>query len=230
MCLQVPIYVRALDLRHSAELKAAGADNVFSANTEAGMALGSSMLQSFGARSSDLAGLTSALRKQLDARALGIKDQMTAEKTGAQEDVPALSDVFVFDPAAVSGSDRTNASAMQSEGTALPRGQDDAAALGLQDAPLDQPAVSNRLNHDGEHQVEGAAREMGIISDDDAGHTKERHAQNGSGQSVDHQADSSRGGDLGKEREHPTDDSKSCPDDSRHLVPKATSSASGTNV
>ena len=223
--------MRALDLRHSAELKAAGADNVFSANTEAGMALGSCMLQSFGARSSDLAGLTSALRKQLDARAVGIKDQMSAEKSGAQDDLPALSDVFVFDPAAVSGCDRTNANAIQSEGTALPRGQDDAAALGLQDAPLDQPAVNSRLSHEGEHQVVGAAREMGIVSDDDAGRTEDRQAQNGSGHSgKDHQADSSSGGDLDKGSKHSRDGSESCPADSRQPVSKRASRASGTSL
>ena len=48
--LQVPIYVRALDLNHAAELKAAGADYVTAATTEAGMALGSRMLQELGGR------------------------------------------------------------------------------------------------------------------------------------------------------------------------------------
>ncbi len=45
MLLQVPIYVRALDLRHAAELKDAGASNVITATVETGLVLGSSLLQ-----------------------------------------------------------------------------------------------------------------------------------------------------------------------------------------
>ena len=45
MLLQVPIYVRALDLRHAAELKDAGASNVVTATVETGLVLGSSLLQ-----------------------------------------------------------------------------------------------------------------------------------------------------------------------------------------
>ena len=65
--VQVPIYVRALDYRHAAELEAAGADYVTTATTEAGIALGSRMLQELGGRDNDIAGLTRALRKQLES-------------------------------------------------------------------------------------------------------------------------------------------------------------------
>ena len=61
---EVPIYARALDARHAAELKAAGATDVVAANTEAGSALGSSLLRSFGAKQNSLQVLTGALRKQ----------------------------------------------------------------------------------------------------------------------------------------------------------------------
>ena len=61
---EVPIYARALDARHAAELKAAGATDVVTANTEAGSALGSSLLRSFGAKQNSLQVLTGALRKQ----------------------------------------------------------------------------------------------------------------------------------------------------------------------
>eukprot|EP00891_Asterochloris_glomerata_P001180 jgi/Astpho2/1180/Aster-07718 len=96
----VPIYVRALDLRHAAELKDAGASNVITATVETGLVLGSSLLQGLGAKSSDLQYLKRALRKQLDARAADMRDQMQLANAGAgQEAVPP--DVFVFDQSKV---------------------------------------------------------------------------------------------------------------------------------
>ena len=61
----VPIYARALDARHAAELMAAGATDVVTANTEAGTAMGSRLLNSFGAKDNALQVLTQALRKQV---------------------------------------------------------------------------------------------------------------------------------------------------------------------
>ena len=138
MLLQVPIYVRALDLRHAAELKDAGASNVITATVETGLVLGSSLLQvspaltqgwklflwlqlesdccssagptspyhrllqGLGAKGSDLQYLKRALRKQLDARAADMRDQMQLASAGAGQEA-ALPDVFVFDQSKVWG-------------------------------------------------------------------------------------------------------------------------------
>ena len=45
---QVPIYARALDTRHAAELKAAGAGTVVTANVEAGTSLATHVLLHLG--------------------------------------------------------------------------------------------------------------------------------------------------------------------------------------
>lgn len=60
----VPIFARALDAAHAAELKAAGATDVFDATVEAGAAIGSGLLTRFGAKQTSLQVLISALRKQ----------------------------------------------------------------------------------------------------------------------------------------------------------------------
>ena len=49
--MQVPIFARALDTRHAAELKAAGADSVVIANVEAGANLAASILAHLGSTS-----------------------------------------------------------------------------------------------------------------------------------------------------------------------------------
>ena len=55
--------------RHAADLTQAGATTVIVNNTEAGTAMGSSLLSGLGvARESQLAYLTTALRKQMEAR------------------------------------------------------------------------------------------------------------------------------------------------------------------
>jgi len=55
--------------RHAADLTEAGATTVIVNNTEAGTAMGSSLLSGLGvARESQLTYLTSALRKQMQAR------------------------------------------------------------------------------------------------------------------------------------------------------------------
>ena len=48
MHMQVPIFARALDTRHAAELKAAGADSTIIANVEAGANLAASILSHLG--------------------------------------------------------------------------------------------------------------------------------------------------------------------------------------
>ena len=61
---EVPIFARALDAAHAAELKAAGATDVFDATVEAGAAIGSGLLTRFGAKQTSLQLLISSLRKQ----------------------------------------------------------------------------------------------------------------------------------------------------------------------
>ena len=61
----VPIFARALDAAHAAELKAAGATDVFDATVEAGAAMGSGLLTRFGAKQNSLQVLISSLRKQV---------------------------------------------------------------------------------------------------------------------------------------------------------------------
>lgn len=58
-------HCRALDARHAAELKAAGATDVVASNTETGTELGSRLLGSFGAKQNALQVLKKALRKQV---------------------------------------------------------------------------------------------------------------------------------------------------------------------
>ncbi len=148
--LQVPIYVRALDLRHAAELKAAGADYVTAATTEAGIALGSRMLQELGGRDNDIAGLTRALRKQLDDRSHDMMRVLTNELPAPNATLEE-EDVFVFDQAAVSKSDMPSLSALATPGVnTAPRGQENAAAMGLQEAPIDRPVqVAEAAGSDG---------------------------------------------------------------------------------
>jgi len=68
-----PIYARALDLRHAAELSAGGATHITTANTEAGTALGSALLKDLGiAREGQLQPLVTALRRQMDARVVDL--------------------------------------------------------------------------------------------------------------------------------------------------------------
>lgn len=134
--------MRALDLQHAAELKAAGADYVTAATTEAGMALGSRMLQELGGRDNDIAGLTRALRKQLDTRSTDMMRVLTRELPAPDTKVSDEDSVFVFDQAAVAKGDMPSSSALATPGaTTPPRGQETAAALGLQEAPIDQPVV-----------------------------------------------------------------------------------------
>lgn len=61
----VPIFCRALDAPHAAELKSAGATDIIDTNTEAGAALGSKLMNKFGAKPAALDVLTRALRKQV---------------------------------------------------------------------------------------------------------------------------------------------------------------------
>lgn len=141
----MPIYVRALDLRHAAELKAAGADYVTAATTEAGIALGSRMLQELGGRDNDIAGLTRALRKQLDARSHEMMQVLTRELPAPTDKGSEEDDIFVFDQAAVSRSDMPSTTALATPGANNgPRGQENAAALGLQEAPIDRPVVVSK--------------------------------------------------------------------------------------
>ena len=134
--------MRALDLRHAAELKAAGADFVTAATTEAGMALGSRMLQELGGRDNDVAGLTRALRKQLDARSHEMMRIMRNELPAPAATVSEEDEVFVFDLEKVSKADMPSSNTLATpKAAAPPRGQETANAMGLQEAPADRPVV-----------------------------------------------------------------------------------------
>ena len=67
-----PIYCRALDAPHAMELKSAGATDIIDTNTEAGAALGTKLMQKFGAKPGALDVLTRALRKQARPHRLGL--------------------------------------------------------------------------------------------------------------------------------------------------------------
>ena len=152
--VQVPIYVRALDYRHAAELEAAGADYVTTATTEAGIALGKRMLQELGGRDNDIAGLTRALRKQLDARSHDMMRVLTRELPAPTDKSIEEHEVFVFDPTAVDKGDMPSATALATPGVnPAPRGQETAAASGLQEAPIDQPTdiATKASDNDGSH-------------------------------------------------------------------------------
>lgn len=161
--------MRALDLQHAAELKAAGADYVTAATTEAGMALGSRMLQELGGRDNDIAGLTRAVRKQLDERSTDMMRVLHAPADNTSEE----ESIFVFDQAAVAKGDMPSSTALATPGaTTSPRGQETAAAMGLQEAPIDQPVVVQ--SSDGDSRRETVANRS---SDGDSSKTS---ASNGS--------------------------------------------------
>lgn len=147
--------MRALDLQHAAELKAAGADYVTAATTEAGMALGSRMLQELGGRDNDIAGLTRAVRKQLDDRSSDMMRVLTHELPAPADNMSEEDSVFVFDQAAVAKGDMPSSTALATPGaTTPPRGQETAAAMGVQEAPIDQPVIVSQSS-DGENNREG---------------------------------------------------------------------------
>lgn len=65
----VPIYARAVDMKHAAELEAAGASVVITAETEAGLSLGSRMAQeTLGVQPAAAATLKAVLREDMYAR------------------------------------------------------------------------------------------------------------------------------------------------------------------
>lgn len=231
--MQVPIYVRALDLRHSAELKAAGADKVITATTEAGMALGSCMLRELGARPKELAGLTQAVRKQLDERSVHMRQQLANKSSsgGSDEAEPQVSDVFVLDHAAVSGSDQPGPTTVQSDGEKQRLGENSAAALGVQDAPLDEPAVSSKLTGNGSHQ----SADAGPSNDSEMAHDEALAHSDRANQQQDKPAESSDGSQVAvsrpanldtQDRYKVRDGSESCPVDSRPSVSTATTTVS----
>jgi len=80
---RVPIFARAVDSQHAAELKAAGASNVVVANVEAGLELTSRVLAASLATAgpvpaADIALLTSLLRAQMDARASDMATELVS--------------------------------------------------------------------------------------------------------------------------------------------------------
>lgn len=94
----IPIFARALDSRHAAELKSAGADNVIIANSEAGAALAGGILASLGVNAQQLTLLSSMLRQQMDASAQRLIREMGKEGANISSD----DDIFKLDGAVVS--------------------------------------------------------------------------------------------------------------------------------
>ncbi|BDA40681.1 Glutathione-regulated potassium-efflux system protein KefB [Coccomyxa sp. Obi] len=86
----VAIYVRALDSLHAAELKAAGASTVITANTEVATEMGSQLLFGLGANANGVRVLVNELRKQVDARVGELADDLAAEPQHASGDPDAL--------------------------------------------------------------------------------------------------------------------------------------------
>lgn len=92
-----PIWARALDLRHAAELTEAGATSVITNNTESGTALGSSLLSGLGvARQSQLTYLTRALRKQMENRTIEMVAEKAAATNSTDADEKDIFDIFVM--------------------------------------------------------------------------------------------------------------------------------------
>jgi len=85
---RVPIFARAVDSQHAAELKAAGASDVVIANVEAGLELTGRVLAASSATAgptpaADIALLTGLLRAQMDARAGEMAGDLVAAVSGA---------------------------------------------------------------------------------------------------------------------------------------------------
>ena len=90
---RTPIFARALDSRHAAEMKDAGADNVVIANAESGAALASGILASKGVNSGQVSQLSGMLRQQMDHRAQGLVQELAKEDTNISSD----DDIFRLD-------------------------------------------------------------------------------------------------------------------------------------
>lgn len=82
----VPIFARALDSRHAAEMKAAGADTVIIANAEAASALAGGILASMGVNAGQMAGLNRLLRQQMDEQAQNLVSQIGHEGSSTSSD------------------------------------------------------------------------------------------------------------------------------------------------
>jgi voltage-gated potassium channel Kch len=79
----VPIYARALDMQHAAELRSAGARTVVTAETEAGLGLAVEVALGTGMPECDLLPLTEALRLDMNSRCGGVKGGGGGEVGGA---------------------------------------------------------------------------------------------------------------------------------------------------
>lgn len=81
----VPIYARALDLQHAAELQAAGATAVASAECEAGLALGGQLAQGLGAPPGAVRALLGALRDDMQERQCLLASEVESGRGGGEE-------------------------------------------------------------------------------------------------------------------------------------------------
>ncbi|KAK9801906.1 hypothetical protein WJX73_001117 [Symbiochloris irregularis] len=86
----VPIFARALDTRHAADMKHAGADTVYIANAEAGVALAGGILAAQGVNAKQVNNVAGILRHQMDQRA-----QALVAESG-KEGAPTSSDDDIF--------------------------------------------------------------------------------------------------------------------------------------
>jgi Kef-type K+ transport system membrane component KefB/voltage-gated potassium channel Kch len=94
----VPVYARALDSAHAAELKAAGATDVVTANVEAGLELTARVLSGMGVGTAGgIAFLQGLLRSQMDVRAAAAAAALAASPDA---EAPAYdSTIFKLNPA-----------------------------------------------------------------------------------------------------------------------------------
>lgn len=91
-----PIYARALDLRHAAELSLAGATHITTANTEAGTALGSQLLLDLKvAKETEVQPLVAALRRQMGARVLDLVAVQKGNSSHSNDDSAEDDSVFI---------------------------------------------------------------------------------------------------------------------------------------
>jgi voltage-gated potassium channel Kch len=106
---EAPIFVRALDLRHAAELEEAGASKVVTAEAEAGLQVGSELARTLGIRQETVDPLANALRRDMADQSHAMAIALRKPAGGAKLPVPAqptpqpggqLSAVYKFDAAA----------------------------------------------------------------------------------------------------------------------------------
>ena len=75
----VPIMARAIDMKHAAELEAAGATQVILSEAEAGLSLGARLSMSLGFDSTEVVALARAMRQDMEVRTNEMSEDVSAE-------------------------------------------------------------------------------------------------------------------------------------------------------